>query len=217
MAKLTSIFNPSGSIDNITTYRHRSRTNLQQKVSRTKTLSELTPIQFAALVKTVGLTIFGTRWKNVIKIGFKGYTKSMSQVNAFVKFNQSFFDGQQLLYENLIISKGSVNPVTVPRSSIGAIPNGFVFRWGYNYNSYNSFPTDKLSLFIISQKEKDTGNPTYSPLFYQNIATRSNGSKQIILPPNFTDEYVLTYSFFQNKNETRISDSRYHLAYINTA
>lgn len=150
---------------------------------------------------------FLTPIKDILRFGFK--TQMSHRTSAYNIAIQHALNhavvGSYPDYEidpsQILVSKGSLefpSDLLLDVSTAGQIS----FSWLGNVNQTNAFVDDKLHLLMYN---RDRG------LFmvYDPIGLRGDLAAQIVIPSNFSGQVVDVYAFFQDRAESRCSNSIY--------
>mgnify|MGYP007028930633 CR=1 FL=1 len=104
----------------------------------------------------------------------------------------------ELDYGKIHLTKGPLSGVSSLTVSNNA--EDLTLNWFYSAADVNSNADDKICV-LVYHPEKDL------VLQYDRIASRSDKTATINLPPDFVGEEVLTWATFENETATQVSTS----------
>jgi hypothetical protein len=120
---------------------------------------------------------------NLIRIGFRAYTKNMTAGNAAMSYNLSnavtdTFPDLSIDFSKVMISMGTLAPVNEV-SSVSEASASLTLNWTSNSNSGNGKDSDQV---IVSLYDRQTAEVVYFP----GCASRQEESVTIGLPANWS-------------------------------
>jgi len=199
MAKLQSgiIENFSGSIGDLSFYKWKNK--LVVRAKRTPTRKPPTQAQLLAREK---FTLLGTLYgklKESSRIGFQSFTTSMTDKNAFFKYNHSSIlridNSLKINYPELVLSNGTLKGIQIVDAKTEN--SSFYLNWK-NKSESNFF--DKVYIVLL------TANENYPPIFSKS----STGAENITIgiPEYWNGLKFHAYTFLKNRRN-EISNSQY--------
>ncbi len=199
MAKLQSgvLENFSGSIGDLNFYKWKNTFVIRAK--RTPTKKPPTEAQLLSREKFRILGDLYRKVKLISQIGFKSFTSSMTDKNAFFKYNHSAISktetGLIINYPGLVLSNGSLKGIQVvsARSSKGI----FSLHWK---NQYDLSGEEKVYLVLLPTHER------YSAI-YSEISC-SLEKLELKIPSYWNSSKFYAYTFIVNKKE-HVSNSEF--------
>ena len=199
MAKLQNgIFKDlSGSIGDLNFYKWKNTVVLRAKRSPSK--KKPTQAQIIARDKFKLLSSVFRGLSQSAAIGFKSHTSSMSERNAFFKYNHSSIlnlDGElKTDYPQLVLSEGTLKGIEV----VSASPENFSFQFQWKNKSITD-KSDTVYLVLLPLNEN-----------YRSILTQSSGKEECLRVkfPSFWNGAIFhAYTFRQNQKQ-QVSNSQY--------
>ncbi|MBP7284007.1 MAG: hypothetical protein KBA66_20645 [Leptospiraceae bacterium] len=199
MAKLQSgvLENFSGSIGDLNFYKWKNKLVIRGK--RTPTKKPPTEAQLLAREKFRVLGGLYRKVQMVTRIGFHAFTSSMTDKNAFFKYNHSAIsrteNGLIINYPGLVLSNGILKGIQVvsARSSEGI----FSLHWK---NQYDLSGEEKVYLALLPKHER------YSAIYSENSCLKEKIELEI--PSHWKSSQFYAYTFIVNKKED-VSNSEF--------
>jgi hypothetical protein len=144
-------------------------------------------------------------FRNLVVIGFRAYTKSMTAINAAMSYNlanavKGEFPDLLIDFSKVQISRGTLSPVTAV-SATSSDPASLVVSWANNAQAGNANDTDQLS---VSLYDSSSGEVVY----FLNCASRADGTVILIVPAEWSGRTVEVLTFFVVLEGTMASTAR---------
>jgi hypothetical protein len=142
---------------------------------------------------------------NLIRIGFRAYTKNMTAGNAAMSYNLAnavtgTFPDLHIDFSKVMISQGTLAPVNEISVSSDA-SSSVTLNWGSNIQSGNGKDSDQL---IVSFYDSATGEVVY----FTGCASRQEASAGLTLPANWSGRTAEVFVFLVSLDGTGLSASR---------
>ncbi|MFD1630559.1 DUF6266 family protein [Pseudopedobacter beijingensis] len=144
----------------------------------------------------------------LVNTGFGNLAKKrVSGYNLAVQYTMKHaitgaFPNYELDYSKLVISSGSLAPVTDAVATSSA-PKSLIISWENNaVGEHNAHADDKLMFLVY--------NPAKARyIFLIEGESRENESQEITVPLNFSGDEVEVYAAFISRDGNQVSDSAY--------
>ena len=143
--------------------------------------------------------------RNLIRIGFRAYTKSMTAANAAMSYNLANaitgnFADLSIDYSKVMLSMGTLTPVSGV-SAVSEAGASVTFNWTSNNQAGNASDNDQL---IASFYDSATGEVVYYPGF----ASRQEASSVISLPADWSGRTAEMFVFLVSLEGNGLSANR---------
>ena len=172
---------------------------IPKKSSKQPTLKQMEQrLRFGAVLAYLGQV------KDIVNMGFKsqernratGFNMAIQHAinNAVIGAYPTF----EIDYAQVLFSKGTLAKTKVEVTQNE--PQQISLSWMVNINTRNSFEGDKLFVLIYSVQDN---------LFldFENVALRIDGAVDITLQADFDGQELQVYTFFQQHDSNRCSES----------
>ena len=142
---------------------------------------------------------------NLIRIGFRAYTKNMTAVNAAMSYNMAnavtgTFPNLDIDFGKVMISMGTLAPVNVV-SALSEASASVTLGWTSNLQSANGRDSDQV---IASLYDKQTGEVAS----FLACASRQEESVSLSLPANWSGRAAEVFVFLISLEGTGLAASR---------
>lgn len=141
-----------------------------------------------------------------LRVGFKLYAIRMTQFNAAMSYNlfngvSGTYPNYTIDYPNTLVSRGNLKGVANGAAS-STVQGEVNITWDDNSSSGNALTTDKSLILILNPDKKESIYTTSGPL-------RSAESETIVLPDEYSDDFVEVYLGFISEDGSKVSNSTY--------
>jgi hypothetical protein len=148
---------------------------------------------------------FNQAHRNLIRIGFRAYTKNMTAANAAMSYNLAnaitgIFPDLSIDYSKVMLSMGSV-PNVSGVSAVSEVAASVTFNWTPNNQAGNGSDNDQL---IASFYDSATGEVIY----YSGFASRQEASSVISLPADWSGRSAEVFVFLVSLEGNGLSANR---------
>lgn len=138
-----------------------------------------------------------------VRVGYKTFATNRTAFNAAMSYIlRHAITGQapqlSIDYEHALVARGSLMPVF---NATATLADGKVtLKWKDNSRMGDALPTD-LAMPLAYNKERGLA------IYDLELATRADGTAQLVLPDNWTDQPLAIYLAFRSADGSRVTNS----------
>ena len=141
-----------------------------------------------------------------LKIGFKNYADTMTEMNTAMAWNchnalQGTYPNFTIDYPNALVSRGNLAPA-LNQVAASTVAGTVLFTWDDNSDEVNASPYDK-NLLVVYNPEKNQA------VTFSELGERADGTQSVTVPNSFSGDLVHCYIGFITVDGQMLSNSKY--------
>jgi len=141
-----------------------------------------------------------------LKIGFKNYADTMTEMNSAMAWNyhnalQGIYPNNTIDYPNALVARGILAPA-LNQAAASTVAGNVLFTWTDNSDESGTSPLDQ-NLLVVYNPGKNQA------VYFNQLGTRADGTQVVTVPHSFSGDLVHCYIGFITVDGKVVSNSKY--------